>query len=176
MWSVVSLVMGSRFVLLPMILLVVTACSEPGPEPAAEAKPAPSSIPTPPPSAAVPSPPPSTPIASIVDEIADRATLEVPAGFDPRFIGKWKSESWRPSYEIRVVDGEVVVTGQDGPGGERFEVSEVSWTPTTLEATFRIPSIDHRTHAVLRLVDDSRIEERFGGPVGGTDHWRRVVE
>jgi hypothetical protein len=114
-------------------------------------------------------------IGSIVSEVAASARAEpVLRDFDPRFVGRWRIERWGVSYEIRVVDGELVVTAEDYVHGEAFEVSNVSWRPPELRVTFRMPSTAHATHSVLRVLDGDRIEDRYTGDAEGTDIWQRV--
>jgi hypothetical protein len=139
-----------------LIGLVLVACE------GADA-PAPASTPVPAPAVETPSAPRQA--TREADALAD---------LDRRLLGKWRIEQWGVSYEIRLVDGTLVVTGQDYVNEQAFEVSDVRWEPPVLHATFRMPSTNHTTRSQLRVLDDDRLEDTYTGAAAGVDVWERV--
>jgi hypothetical protein len=103
-------------------------------------------------------------------------TVTVDESFDARFVGKWEIQQWGVGYEITRAGNVVTVTGADVKNTEDFEVSDVTWdgAAKTLQASFRMPSTNHKTRSVLKVLDDDRIEDKYTGSAAGEDTWTRV--
>lgn len=101
--------------------------------------------------------------------------LEAKLGdFDPRFVGKWQIEQWDVSYEIKLVESEIVVTGRSDALDEPFVVSDVKWEPPVLSASFLFASTGHETHSKLTIIDENQIRDDYTGDAVSVDTWTRV--
>jgi hypothetical protein len=75
-------------------------------------------------------------------------------------VGTWfhPNNDSTAEFTITAESGGFAVSGVDTGDGERFEISEVTWSGEVLSFTSFMPSTQWRTRHVFRIISDSQVE------------------
>ncbi len=93
---------------------------------------------------------------------------------DKHFAGTWIAENSSAEFKILIKRGEVYLKGKDSEDGEKFKVSELIWTKSTIRGTIIMPSTHTKLHIKLTIQNKNTLQCQFSGSSSGKTIWKRM--